>query len=311
MTPARVRRRYAGVTLLLLLLLGATGCQGLADGTTAGPPLITLRGKITLAPNTPVDGNVRLALAWYPGLLNEPGGTPTPNCDFTTSLGIVSQDVEYRPNFPIDYAFDVTAPPPKAAQAPLSAAAGISGALGAVVAYLDGNGNGVLDPCADATVCADRVLGASGSVLPGGLPSEQIDSLVAYTDAIAGPGDHAGKPGFFLLRVGLNPVSPQSGILPLPSTAIDITLSAAPILTSIACDRLCVRTVGATCAVADADCASPAWPKDTNVHCGFPYSPPSPMSRELAWLGVNGCTVMSNFYVVEEGRALPPWWPCP
>ena len=117
MKTARLWRRSARPSLLLpllllpLLLAAVSGCQGLADDSTRGTPLLTLRGRITLSPDTRVDGNVRLALAWYPGLLTDPGGvgTATPSCDFTTSLGTISQDVEYRPNFPIDYAFDVTA----------------------------------------------------------------------------------------------------------------------------------------------------------------------------------------------------------
>jgi hypothetical protein len=308
-TLARVRRRLSGAGLLLL---AATGCQGLADGTTRGPALLTLRGKITLAPNTTVDGNVRLALAWYPGLLNEPGGSEVPNCDFTTSLGIISQDVEYRPNFPIDYAFDVTAPPPIAAQAQIDGSAGINLAVGAVVAYLDGNKNGALDRCTDGAGCPDRVLGASGAVLPGGLPGDQIDSLVGYTDEIsASPGDTVSQPAFFLLRLPVIPGSAGSAILPLPATPIDITLSDAPILKSIACERLCVQTVGEFCGPANATCVAPAWPKDTHVHCDGPSSSDPPTPRAIYWLGMEGCNVSNRVYVIEDERALPPWWPCP
>jgi hypothetical protein len=308
-TVARVRRRWSSAWLLLLAAV--SGCEGLADGTTRGPPLITLGGKITLSPNTHVDGNLRLALAWYPGLLNDSVGAATPTCDFTTSLGIVSQDVEYRPNFPIDYAFDVTALPPTTAQGTPGGSAGINFALGAVVAYLDGNQNGVLDRCTDGTGCPDRVLGASGSVMTGGLPPNQIDSFVAYADRGSGSGDATDKPGFFLMRIGLNVISPDTAFLPLPSTPIDITLSDAPILKSIACNRLCVQAVGAFCAVADADCAAPAWPKDTNLHCDSSSASDPPTSRAVSWLGVNGCTVIYDGYVVEAGRAMPPWWPCP
>jgi hypothetical protein len=99
--------------------------------------------------------------------------------------------------------------------------------------------------------------------------------------------------------------------LPLPDSPIDITLSDAPILRSLACERLCIQTVAGTCAVADMTCAAPVWPKDTNVHCGSPASSNPPTPRSISWLNVDGCTVVSNGYVVEDGRALPPWWPCP
>ena len=45
----------------LAVLLAATGCQGLADQGTKGPTLLTIRGQITLAPGTHVDGKLRLA----------------------------------------------------------------------------------------------------------------------------------------------------------------------------------------------------------------------------------------------------------
>ena len=290
--------------VLLAMAAGAGACQGLADQTTRGTPLLTVRGTITRAPDFAVEGELRVALIWYPRLLQNAVDTAAPACDFAVTQGFVSQGVAYRPTFPIDYAVDITAVPPRQAQQAIDGGAGARGALGALVVYQDGNGNGALDACSDGSGCVDRVLGASGSVAVGGLPGGQVDSLIGYTDAIRG--------GFFLMHVGLNPVSTESTILPLPGTSVDVTLADAPILKALTCERLCIQIAGGSCAVADQSCAAPFIPKAAPVHC----EERAP-ARYISWLTIDsdsdgdGCTVTSHGYLVEEGRPLPPWWPCP
>ncbi|HET6281326.1 MAG TPA: hypothetical protein VFH73_10175 [Polyangia bacterium] len=297
------------VIVVAVVAAAGAGCQGLADRTTAGPPLMTLHGTITVSPGTHVDGDLRLALAWYPGLLTNPGGGATPTCDTSILLGVVAQGLAYRPNFPIDYALDITAAPPTSAQGQLDGGAGVNSALGALVAYLDENHNGVLDRC-DGITCPDRVLGASGSIALGGLPGAQIDTFIAYADRTSGPGDTLAKPGFFLLKIARDFLAPGSAILPLPGSPVDITLGDAPILKTMACDRICLRTAVGMCAVADPDCAAPVLPADTSIRCAAPPLTEPFTPRAIDWLSADACDAISNVYVVEDGRALPPWWPC-
>ena len=227
-------------TAALALLSGMTaGCEGLADRTTVGPPLVTVHGTIGLAPGTTVEGELRLALAWYPGLLTFAGGAdinspdPMPACDFSIALQTEAQGVSYRPNFPINYTFDITAPPPKSVQTnPDPSFSPINTAIGAVVAYEDRNRNGILDRCKGAT-CPDRILGASSAYLPGFLPAGQMETLIAYQDNVSTPSNPVINSGFYLEAIGVEPDASgfnPSTLFPLPQTPIDLTLSDAPIL---------------------------------------------------------------------------------
>lgn len=317
MDGARERRRTAGnrvalvkrsILLALAMALPVSiNCQGLAERSTEPPPLLTVRGTISLAPGTTVDGGLRLALAWHPGLFNADEADGGADCAFTVAQQFVPQNVTYRPSFPIDYAFDITALPPRTAQRALTSD-GTSlgtGALAALVVFRDDNGNGVLDACPEGATCADRVLGASGAVLPNGLPGGQPDRTIGFANALTAAADGGSGPGFFLVQA-----SPTPALLPLPQTPIDIILSEAPILRTLTCENICAQIVVGRCAATDANCPMPDWPRDTNVQCdGDPTS--SASARSITWLGADGCHLQTHVYVVEDGRPLPPWWPCP
>jgi hypothetical protein len=287
------------VAALLLAFAPAAGCGGLADQTTAGPPLVTVHGRITLAPGTTVDGEVRLALAWYPGLLGDVVfPDPMSTCPEAVKLQTVAQSVALHPIFPIDYTFDVVAPPPESAQQ--SQGSPLHSALGALVAYEDRNRNGRLDRC-DGIACVDRILGASGGYGPGQVPAEQLDTLIAYQDNLPDSSNPLHNWGFYLTAwmggdLGTN-------LLPLPETPVDITLNTAPFLQTMACDRVCVyRAPDRWCAIADAACVQPRLPADESPNCGSP--------TQFRWLTADGCNVTTNDYLLEAGRAPPEWWPC-
>jgi hypothetical protein len=300
---------------VLAVLAAAAGCQGLADRSAKGPTLLTIRGQITLAPGTQVDGKLRLALTWYPGLYAGGGGGATDTCDQATFLGIVSQEIEYQPIFPVDYAFDVTAPPPRSAQGQDPEAPGAVGALGALVAYVDGNGNGALDPCRRGKPCPDRVLGASGSLVLGDTTEDHFDYVTyanqAFTDGDGGAGADATTvgPGFFVLRATFPAAGePGSVLLPLPETRIDIELEDRPSVRAIACTELCDNIVLGFCAVDDAICEMPQWP--ATAACSTAFLDENGRSRNVTWTDVENCTITRNSYVVEGARELPDWWPC-
>jgi hypothetical protein len=298
----------AVVTKARLWLVGlvavAASCQGLADRGTRGPALLTIRGQITLAPGTSVDGKLRLALAWYPGLYG--GGVAVEGCDEAPFLGLVSQDVEYEPTFPADYAFDLTAPPPAAAQRVVPDVPGASGAIGSIVAYVDGNGNGKLDPCRRGQPCADRVLGASGSFVAG----DSVDNrFIAYATAAASAGDGGATvgPGFFLVRAATSDAE-EPTYLPLPQTRVDLTLDARATVQAIICSELCDRFVLGVCRTEDLVCDAPA--ALARATCAAPFPGDLGPSRDLVWIDVENCTITRNSYAVEGSRDLPPWWPC-
>lgn len=173
-----------GVPVLCLVV--ASGCgDPLATGSYR-PPYLTLSGRITAADvSTPPD--VRIALLWQ--------------ADHTGVQSYAEQLVSVRAEFPVRFELGLTAlPPAEVVHAVPSSTSfpdvdpALQWAVGTLVVYADGNGNGRLDvvPTSDAT-SPDTVLGAAEDL--------DVFYLVAGQPA---PAEWVGllpvAPGFSLVR---------------------------------------------------------------------------------------------------------------
>jgi hypothetical protein len=151
---ARFHRPTPTRALGLALLVAASACDGGSDPTPAGP-LATLGGELRQADGGAAPGPLRLALAWYPGLMSSEGRP------MSQPRAIATQDVAYDGALPLAYAFHVAAAPPAAALQPMPEGYAGRGALGILLAYQDGNGNRRLDTIPADGAPVDHVVGAS------------------------------------------------------------------------------------------------------------------------------------------------------
>ena len=204
---------------LLLLAVACTGEEPLPPPTN-NDPLTTLQGELRLDPEHPVDGPVRLALAWYPG--TPPEGDALP---LSQPQALVNDGIAYPAQLPASYRFDVLSPPPAAALKPLPQGFVGRGAVGLLLAYADGNANARLDAIPAAGPRVDRVLGASlaWTAAPA--------FLLLYVDSA--------QPAATGLREGFNLVKLSEGgtqaVVPL-STPIPLVLSGGPFLDLLVCE---------------------------------------------------------------------------
>ncbi len=203
----------------------ATACGGKppVNTTYKGPPLATLRGQLTDSKGLPIDGPVRLAVAWYTGITQK-----------DLPKAIVTQDVVYQGSFPINFTVELPDLPPAEALSAFSEN-GQTGntAFGVVIAYQDVNGDGTLDVIPPGGKPIDKILGASG-LMTDAIVADQY--AVIYSDtALAAVGTQPTLPkGYNLLKY--SNASNGSDIVPF-NTPINIDLSGDPSLNFIVCDE--------------------------------------------------------------------------
>jgi hypothetical protein len=139
-------------TVLMAATFVLAACGSAKNGSYPGVPLATLQGSLTSV-NSSISQPVHLAIAWYPYFSSLiPGGPPS----------IVTQDVSYQGTFPIQYTFNLYEPPPASAVGTLpQAGPGFQLAIGVILAYLDNNQNGTLDPIGTNGSVVDTILGSS------------------------------------------------------------------------------------------------------------------------------------------------------
>jgi hypothetical protein len=135
---------------------GALGGSGIDDRTDEPSPLDQVRGTVTNPRSLPADGDLRLALVWYPGKTVLEGELGKP---FGPSLFYVSEDVPITTSFPTNFTLSLTSPPPSEAvvsdvsvppdgaqgQGPEWPTVAANNANAVLVLYDDRNGNGRLD----------------------------------------------------------------------------------------------------------------------------------------------------------------------
>ena len=172
------------LTLTLVASVAAGACGSLDDPERG--EVVTITGAIEAASGVAVDEEVRVAFLWFSQRLsNQDGARYT-----------VAQEARVAPQFPASFTLTLAALPPEAAMvdggesllgALDSAADGRRFALGAVVAYVDTNGNGKLDLLpVDATSSIDRVVATSERATVVYLEGESVS--LSFLDGEVAPG---------------------------------------------------------------------------------------------------------------------------
>ncbi|WP_375767788.1 hypothetical protein NR798_39890 [Archangium gephyra] len=216
-------QRLLGLPVLLLsLLLTLAGCDGVVTPEHEGQPLVTLEGQMNPTPDARIDGQVRLALVWYPQWMAAEDSDATQE----GPLEIVTEDVVYQGSFPANYSFHIYRPPPAEALAPLGGDLQGKGAFGILLAYQDGNGNAKLDLIATDGTPADRVIGSSL------LGDARSNFALVYADT-AQPANTGLKPGINIIQA----VNGESGTVVPLNTRLPLSLTeGGPIFDAFVCE---------------------------------------------------------------------------
>lgn len=310
------------LTSLSIAALALAGCDSLADRGTEPDALLTLRGTVTVTEDAPAVDEVRLALAWYPGLFNGAsgggggaagdgeGGDGTISVSETYfAQGVVTQDIAYQASFPIEYEFAVTAPPPEDALVPWKTEEpdGPRLAHGILLAYDDGNDSGELEPCTeeigdDPPSCADRVMAASGDARHEG-PGDAGEIAVVFVDQ---PVDFHGVE----LAAGLNLLTYEASALSyvvLPhDTLIHLELDDDIRLQQLACSVVTDRVQKVTPDPTVTEFHPPA--PEAIVECTA-----ADRTAIARYEDCTDCHCASTVYTyaLPDGAPLPDGWPCP
>lgn len=268
-------RSNAMLTLMAALLLGTACGDPVATPRYRGEPLATLHGQLTTSQPIDVQGGVRLAIVWFrpPTAEVAPSGAKP-------SFGepvMISQDVVYQGNFPINWQFSLYAPPPKDV------------ALGVLVAYSDRNHNGQLDIIPADGKPIDKVLGASAD-----WEDLEAGTYIVYLASV--PADNAEQEGH-PPQAGYNLIQ-DGAVVPL-STRIVLNLSTDPLLDFWACDNY-----------------SRPYPTSVDYVCGIQLHNPEQLDFSgmvllndgQASVSINvraGAQPVGDATVVLDGRTLP------
>ena len=305
MTPFK-RSLFTGS---LLACVGAvSGCGSLDPQTGSAPALATIKGELVNPSAVPVSGDVRVAVVWQAA----PG----------EGKFNVAQDAPVKPVFPSSFLIQLDAPPP--ASAMITEPAGVGGptriAYGAVVAYLDKNGNGKLDlvPAdSDAGGYVDQILATNP------------DEVLMYAEGTLTPiPADSGVSGQFAAGYNLglicNPpyVSPGS-ICPTPpqascthdqilsiETPITLSVSSNPLVNSLMCS-VSPGAAGAGMAVEPGRPAAYPSPCDPNLQCasdGSSYFDGVCTETEVGLCGGALQTCTGDSY--QRPDPVPSDWPC-
>ncbi len=164
---------------------------------------------------------MRLALAWYPGMLreNEAG------MSLSQPKAIVTNGSASSVTAPASYRFEVLSPPPAEALLPLPDGFHGKGAMGLLLAYADGNANTRLDTIPPEGPPVDQVLGSSLEW------TASPAFLIVYVDSEQPAATGLSK-GFNLVKV----TDAQSHAVVPASTPIPLALSGGPLLDLFVCE---------------------------------------------------------------------------
>lgn len=207
----------------LALFLGFIACGGSA------PPLkLALKGQLQSTAGAKADQPLLLAMGWYPSFAGTAPGAP--------AAAVLTQDnLSFSGNFPVDFTFAFSGPPPAAALFDLSKTGGKGHlAYGVLIAFRDLNGNKSLDSISASGAKVDDIAGIS--VPDPSLPPPEHSFFVLYLDGAVAPDDvYAAQPlqqGYNLMEIhydfGVEPVPIDTSItIPIANDAA-VNLYACP-----------------------------------------------------------------------------------
>jgi len=148
---------------------------------------------------------------------------------------VITSNIQYQGNFPVDFTFTLTGAPPAAALFDLSKTGGTGHlAYGILIAFRDGNGNGTFDANSAGTSNGDVIAGIS--VPDPSRPPPAHSFFVLYLDGKVAANDTWGA--FPMLQQGYNlmEIHYDFGINPVPlATSISIPITHSPALNIYAC----------------------------------------------------------------------------
>jgi hypothetical protein len=196
----------------LIALLGAAACNQLEGPGYRGEPLFVITGQLVPMQGQRIDGQVRLALAWYRTSRGKPDSPPA----------IVTVDTVFEGSFPAQFELPLYAPPPMGTledYEPYAIADGV------VIAYLDRNGNGQLDSIPTNGRAVDEILGAS---IPN-IAFEQGRSVMYTEQTTRSPAPGTTDP---------NIPAGYSLYPPAPDAEVTITLTRDPVLNLWMCEQI-------------------------------------------------------------------------
>lgn len=290
--------RAAVMTLGLVL----AGCE-LVDQDTPPDPLAVVRGTVSAAPGTDLQGELSLVVLWLPRTaLEYPSWTlDSSGTFFFEQRAFVQQPVTYTASFPFDFEIPIRALPPAEARYDLSRYGGQGVAsTGVLVAYLDLDHDGALD-LGEPGKAGDTVVGFSLRGAARGTPG----FVVSYLDGQRGAQDPlAGESipqGFSLLVLDETPGLEVR--TPMDRVALDLSsFSPADQVDALfyGCRTLTRRL--------SFDAAAPE-PAGAQRSC--PTAP-----RCYAWLSptpAGACSFVekSGEVCLADGQPKPADWPCP
>jgi hypothetical protein len=281
-------------SLLPIAALAAAGCGDGAVDPDFAPPYVTFQGVITSS-DADVPAEPRVALAWQ---------NLDPDADAALK---VAQELGVRTEFPVTFELDVTTLPPEEAMVTDDELGAARFAVGTILVYADGNGNGAADLLPlDAVTSIDTVLGVPERIfilyIEGELPAEVLEQIPV-------------EPGFNLLREPIYepspgcteecpPPPPVAEVLPL-DTEIEIALTADPELARFLCAATGSSGGGGPVGCSDTTCI----PEGAEVTC----------SDDGTWLAYQLCetpTLCSGTFCASgtvelvPGMPVPADWPC-
>ncbi len=224
------RNAFIKSGLMLGMFLSAVACGGPEPVENPNPnpvsekpdnhnEALTLEGQMAPAAGVSVKGPVRLAVAWYPMMIEDSAGNAISKPGSITTTDVVAEG-----SFPASFHFSTSTPPPAEALVAVGQGTTAKAALGILLAYQDKNGNGKLDTIPTTGTPIDSVLGSSLSWF------SDTSHLVIYVDSEQQLEPEL-KKGFNLLKV----TGESSGVVPL-TTPISLTLSGGPLLDMFVCE---------------------------------------------------------------------------
>jgi hypothetical protein len=182
--------------------VGLVACGGSGGSTQT----VKISGQLVGVSSNTQDHPLLLAMGWYPAFAGTAPGSP--------AAAVLSQaNLSYQGNFPLDFTFSLSGPPPAAALFDLSTTGGKGHlAYGVLIAFRDLNGNGKLDPFDTNGTPVDQVVGVSVPDLA--LPPPAHTYFVLYLEGSVAPNDTWGaqplQQGYNLMEIhydfGIEPV---------------------------------------------------------------------------------------------------------
>lgn len=210
----------------MALAVCAVACGG-GTGSNNNTQPVQIKGQLTGVASTSEDKPLLLAMGWYPLFAgNAPG---------SAAAAVLTQaNLSYQGNFPLDFSFSLSGPPPAAALFDLSTTGGKGHlAYGVLIAFRDLNGNGKLDAFEASGTPVDQIAGVS--VPDTARPPPEHSYFVLYLDGAVAPNDTWGaqplQQGYNLMEIHYS-----FGIEPVPlDTPVTIPITSDAALNLYAC----------------------------------------------------------------------------